>query len=257
LTVNRTTLEGNLALALPGAGPGDGAGVFATGALRIEGSTFDDNRADGDGGAICTGSGSAPNPLRVVINSTLSGNSAQAGGALSHGDGELLIKNSTIVGNRAPTAPALISHSTFPNLPPGALDYPRLRVNHLIVTHLSSARAGPLCKDEHFEATGSAAAGIIGSGFNLRGDDSCRFLAATDILAADPGPGPLAANGGRTLTHFPLVSSPAVNRGATTTSTLDADVACAPADQRGVSRPQPLPGQPTRCDIGAVEVDVH
>ena len=52
--------------------------------------------------------------------------------------------------------------------------------------------------------------------------------------------GPLAENGGPTLTHALLAGSPAINAGD--------DSACPATDQRGVARPQG-----PHCDIGSVE----
>ena len=52
--------------------------------------------------------------------------------------------------------------------------------------------------------------------------------------------GPLANNGGPTLTHLPLPDSPSIDFGS------DAD--CPTTDQRGVVRPQGA-----ACDVGAVE----
>ena len=56
----------------------------------------------------------------------------------------------------------------------------------------------------------------------------------------DPGIGPLADNGGPTLTHALLAGSPAINAA----SAQD----CPPTDQRGVARPQGA-----ACDIGSYE----
>jgi hypothetical protein len=64
-------------------------------------------------------------------------------------------------------------------------------------------------------------------------------LGAGDRIGVDPLLGPLAANGGPTLTQRPLTGSPA----------LDAGVACAATDQRGVARPQGA-----ACDSGAYEL---
>ena len=61
------------------------------------------------------------------------------------------------------------------------------------------------------------------------------------IIFSDPLLGPLADNGGPTLTMLPGAGSPALNAGG--------DVACPGLDQRGQTRPQG-----SACDIGAVEV---
>jgi hypothetical protein len=80
-------------------------------------------------------------------------------------------------------------------------------------------------------------------GHNLDGDGSCLPTPAPgDQTSATPGLGPLADNGGPTMTHALLPGSPA----------LDAWTAGCPGpdtDQRGAVRPQG-----TACDIGAYEV---
>ena len=70
---------------------------------------------------------------------------------------------------------------------------------------------------------------------------------AGNQLGTDPRLGPLADNGGPTLTHALLPGSPAID--AVTAGN------CPAADQRGVSRPQDGTGDGVRaCDIGAFEV---
>src|SRR5207237_9453115 len=83
---------------------------------------------------------------------------------------------------------------------------------------------------------------VISLGHNLSSDNSssASFNTVGDLLGKDPRLGPLADNGGRTLTHALLSGSPAIDAG---------DNAGAPAaDQRGVSRPRAM-----ACDIGAYE----
>ena len=64
-----------------------------------------------------------------------------------------------------------------------------------------------------------------------------------DQVNTDPLLGPLAANGGPTLTHAELPGSPAIDHANS--------AACPATDQRDVSRPQPRGGA---CDIGAFEL---
>jgi hypothetical protein len=67
----------------------------------------------------------------------------------------------------------------------------------------------------------------------------CGLTAPGDQPDTDPMLGPLADNGGPTLTALPLAGSPLV----------DSAGACTGADQRGIGRPQGA-----ACDRGAVEV---
>jgi hypothetical protein len=70
----------------------------------------------------------------------------------------------------------------------------------------------------------------------------------TDLHNTSPRLGPLANNGGPTLTQALTPASPAIDAGSCT----DASGAAVVSDQRGVARPQPAGG---RCDIGAVEYE--
>ena len=87
--------------------------------------------------------------------------------------------------------------------------------------------------------------GIASAGFNLSSDTSCDayFTQPTDQTNVDPLLGPLAANGGFTMTHLPAPNSPIIDKGQC--------LAQIPTDQRGVARPQG-----PACDIGSVEVQV-
>jgi hypothetical protein len=82
---------------------------------------------------------------------------------------------------------------------------------------------------------------ITSEGFNLSSDETCvaYFTRPSDWNSADSYLGPLADNGGPTLTHLPMPPSKAIEGGSV----------CPSPDQRGVTRPQG-----SACDIGAVEV---
>ena len=84
--------------------------------------------------------------------------------------------------------------------------------------------------------------GYLSLGYNLVGEGTgCPTNGVADIFAADPRLGPLADNGGETLTHELLVGSPAIDAGDNNN--------CPPTDQRGINRPQGAV-----CDIGAFEL---
>ena len=81
---------------------------------------------------------------------------------------------------------------------------------------------------------------IIDDGYNISSDGSTAFASGTSYNFTDPKLGPLADNGGPTLTMAPLANSPAIDFG---------DPNGAPhSDQRGLLRPFG-----DGVDIGAVE----
>ena len=99
---------------------------------------------------------------------------------------------------------------------------------------------------------------VISRGYNLSSDsNSSIFTGARDQTDTDPMLGPLKDNGGPTLTHAPLINSPAIDQGK-----RDAIPALATNfDQRGLVRPIndptiPKPNGGDGSDIGAVELAV-
>jgi hypothetical protein len=104
--------------------------------------------------------------------------------------------------------------------------------------------AGEQDCDVAFPATEGATAQfpLTSGGWNIDGDNSCGLNQPTDQTTTNPDLGPLANNGGSTLTEEPNAGSPAITHGGSTPT-------CPATDQRGIARPQ---GQ--FCDVGAVEV---
>jgi hypothetical protein len=164
----------------------------------------------------------------TITNSTISGNRSTGwhGGAIFHTDGDMEIDNSTIANNTGPDwAPSAIFIGSF------NAAVPTLSLTNNII----SGNQWYGC--DHW--TGAVV--LTSGGHNLMQDDSCSPV-ASDIIGSDAQIGPLADNGGPTMTHALLPDSPAVDA---------ADPAASPpTDQRGVSRPQgPDP------DIGAYEAE--
>ncbi len=83
-----------------------GAGIFNTGDLTVEDSTFRRNINTGFGGSIAEGGGLANEGVAIVRRSTFVENEARNGGGLFNGarfnrPGLLTVENSTISNNRA------------------------------------------------------------------------------------------------------------------------------------------------------------
>jgi hypothetical protein len=162
-----------------------------------------------------------------IINSTLSGNTSTGwhGGAIFHTDGAMEIASSTIANNIGPNfAPSAIFVGSF------NAAVPSLKLTNTLIT------------GNHWYACEQHAAGTVhltSAGHNLVQDGSCSPV-PSDIIVSDAKIGPLANNGGPTLTHALLPGSPAIDAGD--------DAACPATDQRGVPRPQG-----PHCDIGSYE----
>lgn len=197
----------------------DGGGIFVNNARRIiaEASLFLNNRVPlGTGGAVR----GAPGSTVEALNCTFSGNSANQGGALSLANGGLL-EFCTVADNSASNAGGGVWTPVMPG-----------RAANSIVFR-NSAPNGP-------DWFGSVQTG----GFNLVGE----FIGSAgwgprDRVGLDPLLGPLADNGGGTLTYSLEAGSPALDSANAGSEVVE--------DQRGVSRPQ-MAGH----DVGAFEREV-
>ena len=196
-------------------GDSGGSGLFNTGTVTIKNSTFKGNTATftlvGGRGAGIYNTGNL-----TIQNSTLSENSAdRLGGAVYNNGGVVTIQSSTISNNAAG------------NNGGGGIynDNGTLNLSNTIV-------ANALSGNDYFGAC------PLTNVHNLIEDGSC-----SPFISGDPKLGPLANNGGPTLTHALLVGSPAIDNGNNSV--------CAPLgnfDQRGFPR---FSGN--ACDIGAFE----
>lgn len=216
---------------------GSGGGLRQSGgSLTVRGSTFYDNSAlFGDGGAISSGADTT-----ALINSTLSGNSAEynGGGIFFSNPVDFvsgIINNSTIASNTA-------------NQSGGGLyaSFDTITLNNTLIADNSASSSG---NDVSAYVNGSyslieSAAGINNdiNGFNF-------------ITGQDPGLLPLADNGGLTLTHALNTSSIAIDAGdpGFDPSTFTPELTL---DQRGSARVADGNHDNTsRVDIGAYEAE--
>ncbi len=205
LTVRGTSIERNNA-------PFGGGGVNSLGTATISESAVDNNVSNSGYGA-----GLANYATMTLTNVTVSGNRTQLHGGGVSTDAALVLISATVTDNTS----GMDGGGVYVNN--GALQ----SRNTIISGNHGDDCAGP--------------GGYISQGFNLSSSEDCLFQAGGDVQGVDPLLGPLADNGGPTLTHALIDGSPAIDHGQL--------VGCPPADQRGVARPQN--GQ---CDIGAFEV---
>lgn len=219
-----STVSGNRALVGAGGGVGEGGGISGT---KVDAyySTVDSNQASTAGGGISSG-------LSVVLSdSTVSGNYTSTQGKIGgiYSAGSASISNSTIVGNLG-----------GPNSAAGVYVRGLSATKFFFISSTiiagNMSDGAPLDVGVHNDVAvsgGKNFIGIVQSGTTFPADT--RF--------GDPGLGPLANNGGPTLTHVPSPGSPVIDAGSSDPQLH--------TDQRGFPRVQ---GRAT--DIGAVEYDL-
>jgi hypothetical protein len=230
LTLNQTILTGG----------SDGGLHLNSGNALVQGSTITQNTGVGGIANACG--------TLTLVNSTVSYNSANN----PYGGGGIFLWGFSC----APGKPvANISFTTvFENSNPGWG-----RGNAIAAAFVDSP-GGVFLKDSILaspsnpsEVVCNLGAGTLYSlGHNILGDAAAPcadgLTAPGDMIATNPGLGPVANNGGSAPTALPLPNSPAIDA---VPSSQCSDVFGVPVttDQRGVSRPQG-----SGCDIGSVEV---
>lgn len=216
---------------------GSGAGLNNTGDLTITDSTLRQNTADVSGGGI--NQSSAGN--LTISGNTISENSATKNGGAIDAGGAVTLTRSTINGNTASDdggALIVLSGGTT------SLTHSTLSANNAVdgdgLRLLSGGSADLQSTIVAANPSGGDCSGSITSlGTNLDSDGTCALAAAGDLSTVSASLGGLEDNGGPTLTHALLSSSPAIDAASPPT---------APAtDQRG------LPRVPAAPDIGAFE----
>jgi len=209
----------------------DGGGIQSVGAqadVVVIDSTITDNSAL-SGGGIRMGSGDLE-----MTNSTVSGNRAFSGGGglTKTSTGTATLTNTTVTGNRADSDDSGVGDGGGIRAQNGEW---RLR-NTIVAGNADSSSAG-----DNFPDCAALAGTYVSLGGNVIGDTTgCPFSpGATDSVGVSARLGALADNGGPTFTHALQLGSPAIDSGS----------GCPAADQRGV--PRALGGA---CDGGAYEL---
>jgi hypothetical protein len=264
LTITGSTVSSNSATA------GDGGGILSdTCPVTVTSCTISGNSATADGGGLFVDSTTA-----TVTSSTISGNTAgDGGGGINSGYGTLTVTNSTISGNQA-------------KINGGGIyaDHTSVTVNHSTITankadsdnNGSGAGGGlievsPSTKAYHHTiiagntkgtSTRSDASGAIELQYSLIGDSTGATVTntggnkiGTSAAPIDALLGPLANNGGPTLTHALLTGSPAIDAG--NAAAVAGSGGVPQFDQRGTPNGRVVDGDGAggaRIDIGAFEL---
>ncbi len=212
----------------------DGGGIWNFGQSSIVNSTISGNTAGRDGGGMNNFG------LSFVVNSTFSGNTSNAnGGGIANEDGATWLYNTSIIANDA-------SHDRNPpgGSGGGVYNKPGKRLvdtNSLIAAN--TTLDSPIADDCN---------GVLEVyGWNLLADyTACSFsgngIGARGLVSANTV-GPLANNGGPTMTHALLAGSEAIDT-TTAQGCVGPTLALLAIDQRGAPR---IAG--TKCDVGAYE----
>lgn len=208
ITIVNATLGGNAA--------GFGGGIYNFASASLSNATLHANTAITTGGGILNyGDGMGHTGQFTITNVTFSANSAVYGGGMGD-SGQGLALNVTFASNTASGFGGGINSLggiTFQN------------------TMFAKGSFGTNC----------TLAGPLGGVNNLSDDNSCLIGGGSDNVNLHLGP--LANNGGPTLTHMPAPPSPAIDGGS--------NGVCPLTDQRGALRWAAHTG--IACDVGAVE----
>lgn len=233
-TLNQVTFSGNTSNTYGGGLYIEGGSLSATGALftrnqavvggavsnsgifTLTNSLVYTNTASSVGGvanglAGVTGAANRATLINVTVSDNASGGSSGSG--VQSNNGSLALIHATIVGNQGG------------GVGRGGASSQLLHLKNTIVAHNTPQN----CLN-----------GVFSDGFNIASDLSCLLVQVSDRANTNPLLGPLANNGGLTLTYMPQAGSPAIDGGQC--------VAGLTTDQRGAAR---LVG--AACDTGAVE----
>lgn len=248
-------------------GGGDGGGIRTQGTLlTLTNVTVDGNEADYGGGIEVDG------PV-TLHNSTVSNNTALAGGGggiMNYINGPLILNNSTVSGNKGGYGGGIaasnhgntlfLNNSTVSGNTGEGLNQ---QAGTVIIKNTILANNG--AQNCRFQVQSQISGALISGGHNLSTDNSC---SPASIVAPNVSGGldqakrdlnntpaqlaPLALNlPGSTATHALCkgLGVPHASCGAASSPAIDKGGDCLAVDQRGVPRPQGA-----ACDIGAYEL---
>lgn len=226
LSLTRTIIRDNEATA-------SGGGITSNGYLSINNSSITGNAAGFGGGGLEIGG------YGQIVNSTISGNTATNGGGIfaSFSGTRIELTNSTVTDNTAIEGGGGIESDSNLSI-----------INSIVAGNTDDDSAPDVSRSatigRNLVVEHSLIGDTTGSGITAR-------TGSRNILNQPALLGPLADNGGPTLTHALLTGSPAIDAGSDTFA-VDADGVPLLTDQRGSGFDRIQNG---RIDLGAVESD--
>jgi len=237
LNASNVTITNSMLISNNSAGNGGAIDNNGSTTLTLMNTTISNNTTGNFGGAINNPGGS----LLVIRNSILSNNATgNDGGAITNLGGTLDIANSVVINNTAQNCGGGIGNvGTVSNVQ-----------NTIVTGNIGLGLFGLPPANDFCSLVGPAA--VISAGGNIIGQVSATdgtvgsFTQPNDQTGTpadpiDPLLGPLADNGGPTLTHLPLDGSPAIDAGL--------NINLPATDQRGLARV--INGT---VDVGSVEI---
>jgi CSLREA domain-containing protein len=212
-----------------------GGGLANTGALTLTNTSVLSNTANGasGGGGLYNNGGTVS-----FTNVTLSGNRAKdnGGGLRNRNNGVSTLTNVTLTNNTADYEANGTGNG-------GGVDRYSGTVN--LKNTIMAGNADNSASTKYPDCSGT----MTSQGYNLiQSTTGCTLTGDTtgNITGVSANLGPLADNGGPTLTHALLTGSPALEAGTNS--------GCPATDQRSVARPQDGDGNGSAvCDMGAYE----
>jgi hypothetical protein len=201
--------------------------------LAVSYSTISGNRADFIGGGVLS------KYALNLVQSTISGNSAQGGGGLVQkyvNGGGATVYNSTVAANTATYAGGgIFEYSGGPIAQTSTPPAPITLVSSIVANNSAAGAPDDIYLSDTYSLTISGASNLVMAA-------SASITLPGDTLSADPLLGPLADNGGSTLTMGLLAGSPALGVGINPNAYTN--------DQRGPGFPRTVGGL---TDIGAFQ----
>jgi hypothetical protein len=248
LTLLRTTVSGNHSDFVSGGAVAD--------EFKVIDSVISGNTAN-NGDAGFAGEPSGPE-TGLIENSLIANNSPNALYLNDQGTGQIVVRNSTITGNKGAANLYTGQTATITFVGTTIADNVRPGGAGIYIEEGGSWTAGTTFEDSIIWGNASSPVGSypeikgpVKAAFSLIGEPKGVALTETipgsDLLRVDPQLRPLEANGGATQTMAVETTSPVVNKGAAFGLTTDG---------RGDARPSIYPGVPLATAPGADGSDI-